>query len=138
MLPRGEAWGPNKKSTIIIKSTIPLGFTDEMRSIFDKKDIIYENDYAYVSYDSYPVSKFHSLIIPKRHISDFFDLNKDELFACYDVIHKIKKEIEKKDKLVKGFNIGTNAGLISGQTIMHCHSIISLLSRFSFWNLNQI
>ena len=87
----------------------------------DKKDIIYENDYAYVSYDSYPVSKFHSLIIPKRHISDFFDLNKDELVACYDVIHKIKKEIEKKDKLVKGFNIGTNAGLISGQTIMHCH-----------------
>ncbi len=87
----------------------------------DKKNIIYENDYAYVSYDSYPVSKFHSLIIPKRHISDFFDLNKDELFACYDVIHKIKKEIEKKDKLVKGFNIGTNAGLISGQTIMHCH-----------------
>ena len=87
----------------------------------DKKDIIYENDYAYVSYDSYPVSKFHSLIIPKRHISDFFDLNKDELFACNDVIHKIKKEIEKKDKLVKGFNIGTNAGLISGQTIMHCH-----------------
>ncbi len=82
----------------------------------DKKNIIYENDYAYVSYDSYPVSKFHSLIIPKRHISDFFDLNKDELFACYDVIHKIKKEIEKKDKLVKGFNIGTNAGLISGQT----------------------
>ena len=87
----------------------------------DKKNIIYENDYAYVSYDSYPVSKFHSLIIPKRHISDFFDLNKDELVACYDVIHKIKKEIEKKDKLVKGFNIGTNAGLISGQTIMHCH-----------------
>ena len=87
----------------------------------DKKDIIYENDYAYVSYDSYPVSKFHSLIIPKRHISDFFDLNKDELFACNDVIHKIKKEIERKDKLVKGFNIGTNAGLISGQTIMHCH-----------------
>ena len=87
----------------------------------DKKNIIYENDYAYVSYDSYPVSKFHSLIIPKRHISDFIDLNKDELFACYDVIHKIKKEIEKKDKLVKGFNIGTNAGLISGQTIMHCH-----------------
>tara|TARA_S200000501_G_C20559011_1_gene627920 strand:+ start:354 stop:755 length:402 start_codon:yes stop_codon:yes gene_type:complete len=87
----------------------------------DKKNIIYENDYAYVSYDSYPVSKFHSLIIPKRHISDFFDLNKDELFACNDVIHKIKKEIERKDKLVKGFNIGTNAGLISGQTIMHCH-----------------
>ena len=87
----------------------------------DKKNMIYENDYAYVSYDSYPVSKFHSLIIPKRHISNFFDLTENELFACYDVIHKIKIEIEKKDKTVKGFNIGSNAGLISGQTIMHCH-----------------
>ena len=87
----------------------------------DKKNVIYENDYAYVNYDPYPVSKFHSLIIPKRHIIDFFDLNENELIACYDVIHKIKNKIIKKDKTVKGFNIGTNAGLISGQTIMHCH-----------------
>ena len=76
----------------------------------DKKNIIFENDYAYASYDSYPVSKFHTLIIPKRHISDF-----------YEIIHHVKAVIEKKDKFVKGFNIGTNAGLISGQTIMHCH-----------------
>ena len=87
----------------------------------DKKNVIYENDYAYVNYDPYPVSKFHSLIIPKRHMIDFFDLNENELIACYDVIHKIKNKIIKKDKTVKGFNIGTNAGLISGQTIMHCH-----------------
>ena len=87
----------------------------------DKKNVIYENDYAYVNYDPYPVSKFHSLIIPKRHMIDFFDLKENELIACYDVIHKIKNEIIKKDKTVKGFNIGTNAGLISGQTIMHCH-----------------
>tara|TARA_S200000501_G_scaffold100038_1_gene93483 strand:- start:157 stop:558 length:402 start_codon:yes stop_codon:yes gene_type:complete len=87
----------------------------------DKKNVIYENDYAYVNYDPYPVSKFHSLIIPKRHMIDFFDLKENELIACYDVIHKIKNKIIKKDKTVKGFNIGTNAGLISGQTIMHCH-----------------
>ena len=87
----------------------------------DKKNIIFENDYAYASYDSYPVSKFHSLIIPKRHISDFFELKENELVSCYEIIHHVKGVIEKKDKLVKGFNIGTNAGLISGQTIMHCH-----------------
>ena len=87
----------------------------------DKKNIIFENDYAYASYDSYPVSKFHSLIIPKRHISDFFELKENELVSCYEIIHHVKAVIEKKDKLVKGFNIGTNAGLISGQTIMHCH-----------------
>ena len=86
-----------------------------------KHEIIYENDYAFVSYDSYPVSKFHSLIIPKRHIKNFFDLNEKELNACNELIKKIKIKIENDDNLVEGFNLGTNAGSVAGQTIMHCH-----------------
>ena len=86
-----------------------------------KQDIIYENDYAFVSYDSYPVSKFHSLIIPKRHIKNFFDLNEKELNACNQLIKRIKSKIENEDKLVEGFNLGTNAVSVAGQTIMHCH-----------------
>ena len=86
-----------------------------------KHEIIYENDYAFVSYDSYPVSKFHSLIIPKRHIKNFFDLNEKELNACNELIKKIKLKIENDDNLVEGFNLGTNAGSVAGQTIMHCH-----------------
>ena len=37
----------------------------------------HKNDLAYASYDSYPVSKHHCLIIPNRHIIDYFDLSKD-------------------------------------------------------------
>ena len=83
--------------------------------------IAHENELAYASYDTYPVSNFHCLIIPKRHIRDYFDLTNDELIACNDLIKKIKIEITAKDKSVKAFNIGTNAGKISGQSIMHCH-----------------
>jgi len=86
-----------------------------------KSGIAHENDLAYASYDSYPVSNHHCLIIPKRHIKDYFDMTNDELIACNDLIQIIKNEILSKDINVKGFNIGTNAGKIAGQSIMHCH-----------------
>ena len=44
-------------------------------------------------------------------------------------IEKLKKNIEKKDKSVKGFNIGTNSGKAAGQSINHCH--IHLIPRRS-------
>ena len=81
----------------------------------------HENELAYTSYDSYPVSKLHCLIIPKRHIRDYFDLTREELVACNSLIRIVKDEILKKDETVKGFNLGTNIGKVSGQSIMHCH-----------------
>ena len=80
-----------------------------------------ENDLAYASYDTYPVADMHCLIIPKRHVKDYFDLTNEEIIACNSLIKEIKHEIELKDILVKGFNIGTNAGKTSGQSIFHCH-----------------
>ena len=86
-----------------------------------KSGCAYENNLAYASYDSYPVSEHHCLIIPKRHIKDYFDLSNDELIACNELIKIIKKEITNKDPSVKGFNLGTNIGKVSGQSILHCH-----------------
>ena len=85
------------------------------------KDLVFDNEFAFASFDSYPVSKYHSLIVPKRHILDYFELTNDELLACNDLIKKIKKKIQKEDKTVDGFNIGTNSGVVAGQSIMHCH-----------------
>ena len=84
-------------------------------------DVAHENDLAYASYDTYPVSKHHCLIIPKRHVKDYFELSNKELIACNDLIKIIRTEIINKDNTVKAFNIGTNIGKISGQSIMHCH-----------------
>ena len=83
--------------------------------------VLYENELAYASYDTYPVSKYHCLIIPKRHVIDYFDLTNQELIACNNLIKKVKVESLNKDKSIKAFNIGTNAGKIAGQSIMHCH-----------------
>ena len=86
-----------------------------------KEELQIENELAYSSIDSYPVSEFHSLIVPKRHVETYFELTKEEIYACNDLILKTKEKILNQDSSVKGFNIGTNAGKSAGQSIMHCH-----------------
>ena len=86
-----------------------------------KSGLAHENDLAYASFDTFPVSEYHCLVIPKRHIKDYFDLSNDELIACNELIKIVKKEITNKDSSVKGFNLGTNIGKVSGQSIFHCH-----------------
>ena len=80
-----------------------------------------ENELAYASYDTYPVSEMHCLIIPKRHVKNYFEMTNEEVISCNELIKNIKKEVELKDPTIKGFNIGTNIGEISGQSILHCH-----------------
>ena len=86
-----------------------------------KEELQLENQLAYSSIDSYPVSEFHSLIVPKRHVETYFGLTEEEIQACNDLILKTKEKILKLDSNVKGFNIGANAGKVAGQSIMHCH-----------------
>ena len=86
-----------------------------------KEELQFENQFAYSSIDSYPVSQFHSLIVPKRHVETYFELTEDEIQACNELILKTKEKILKQDSSVQGFNIGTNAGKSAGQSIMHCH-----------------
>ena len=86
-----------------------------------KNKIVKSNELAVVIKDDYPVTKHHCLIIPKRHCSDYFDLYQPEINAISQLINEMKTEKKKKDKTIKGFNIGNNSGEVAGQTIPHCH-----------------
>src|SRR5262249_38889685 len=83
--------------------------------------IITHNELAYAIPDGYPVTPLHTLIIPKRHVSTFFELHQAEINACTFLVNDQKKRIEAEDHLVDGFNIGMNNGVSAGQTINHCH-----------------
>ena len=84
-------------------------------------EYIFENNLDFSTFDSYPVSKHHALIIPKIHIENYFDMSEEEVVSCNKLIKKMKNKIQKLDPTVEGFNIGTNSGKIAGQSIMHCH-----------------
>jgi diadenosine tetraphosphate (Ap4A) HIT family hydrolase len=87
----------------------------------DRGRIIAENDLAYAVRDGFPVTRYHTLFIPKRHTFDFFGLTSEELVAIQDLIQEQKKLIEGLDASVEGFNVGMNCGEIAGQSIWHCH-----------------
>ena len=87
----------------------------------NSNEIQFENNLAYSLKDSYPVSKFHSLIVPKRHFKNYFELTREEIQECNELILKTKEYIVSQDPTVEGFNIGTNVGIVAGQSIMHCH-----------------
>jgi diadenosine tetraphosphate (Ap4A) HIT family hydrolase len=86
-----------------------------------RERVIASNSLAYAIRDGFPVTPLHTLIIPKRHLTDYFELSEEELLACHDLIHLLKANIQKEDLAVEGFNIGMNAGEVAGQTIFHCH-----------------
>ena len=87
----------------------------------NNKEYIFENDLAFATFDSYPVSRLHVLIIPKRHIKNYFELSNDELIACNEIILLSEKKIKIIDKTIQGFNLGTNCGKVAGQSVNHCH-----------------
>ena len=86
-----------------------------------RERIIEQNELAVVIQDGFPVTPLHSLIIPKRHVIDFFELRDSEIQACILLLQKTKTFIGTEDPNVVGFNVGVNVGAVAGQTIMHCH-----------------
>ena len=83
--------------------------------------VIDQNELAYVIEDGFPVTVGHRLVIPKRHVAEYFDLGQPELNAVNQLLTKHKALIELEDPTVSGFNIGINCGEDAGQTIFHCH-----------------
>ena len=87
-----------------------------------KKESIYSSKFLFVVRDNkFPVTKHHTLIATHRHVSDFFDLNNNELNDLAKVLKKQRKLLINLDKEITGFNVGVNAGVDAGQSIMHCH-----------------
>ena len=86
-----------------------------------KQRIISENELCYVVRDLYPVTKDHTLVIPKRHVSDFFGLYQPERNAVHSLLDEQQVLIQETDETVTAFNVGINSGKDAGQSIFHCH-----------------
>ena len=80
-----------------------------------------KNELTYATFDKFPVTTLHTLIISKRHVETFFELTLSEKISCFDLLGQVKEKLVQMDKTISGFNVGFNSGKDAGQTIMHCH-----------------
>lgn len=83
--------------------------------------VVDKNALALAFRDTYPVTEGHTLIVPKRHEAEYFDLTEEEALACKQLLVRQKHAIMAEDVTVTGFNIGMNCGIDAGQTVFHCH-----------------
>jgi diadenosine tetraphosphate (Ap4A) HIT family hydrolase len=90
--------------------------------------VIDSNHYGIVIRDGFPISPGHTLIIPKRHIGSFFELEFDERQDLLNLLDTVKKILDVEFQ-PNGYNIGINDGPAAGQTVPHLH--IHLIPRYT-------
>lgn len=78
------------------------------------------NDLAFAIYDRFPASAGHMLIIPKRHVSSYFETIPEERLAVFALVDDCRRMLQAKYN-PDGYNIGINDGEAAGQTVWHCH-----------------
>ena len=92
-------------------------------------DHVIETDLLIGFFDRYPVSPGHMLLVPRRHIENWFDATKEEQSALMNAIDDAVALIESRlDRRPDGYNVGFNAGEAAGQTVMHLH--LHVIPRF--------
>ena len=90
-------------------------------------DFVIENELAFAHYDSYPVNPGHCLIIPRRHVAEYFQATAEEKAAVWALVDGMKTIIDKEYR-PDGYNVGVNIGEAAGQSVPHLH--IHMIPRY--------
>ena len=92
------------------------------------EEVLFESDFAYVRYDNHPLSRGHVIVVPKRHVANFFEMSGAEQGSVLALMNRAHRFISEKYK-PDGYNIGANVGKAAGQSRMHVH--VHLIPRYA-------
>jgi len=79
------------------------------------------NRFAFAIPDGFPVSPGHTLIVTRRLVATWFEATREERHAIVDLIDQVKAVLDGRTPPPDGYNVGFNAGIAGGQTVMHLH-----------------
>ena len=83
-------------------------------------EVICETATCVAFYDGYPVSPGHALIVPKRHVTSYFDLTHHEREAMNVMLQYVRQKVDERFH-PDGYNVGINVGEAAGQSVFHVH-----------------
>lgn len=89
---------------------------------------VYEDDQVYAFLDLGQVTEGHTLVIPKQHARNIFDLPEETAAEIFRRVPKIAAGMKKALPL-KGLNILNNNEEIASQSVFHYH--IHLIPRYT-------
>lgn len=79
-----------------------------------------ENEHAYAFFDINPIAEYHTLVIPKAHFENIFDVSDEALRETLSLARKICKLYEEKLG-IKNAQIFNNNGEYGQQEVFHLH-----------------
>lgn len=91
-------------------------------------DWLRSNGSAFAISDRFPVNPGHSLVVPRRLISSWWELGGDERDDLWDLVDEVKVLLDARHS-PDGYNVGFNAGVAAGQTVEHLH--IHVIPRYA-------
>ena len=82
---------------------------------------VYEDEFVYAFRDIAPQAPVHVLVIPKKHVSGWYDA-KDESDALLGKLMRTAAAVAKMEGVVdSGFRVVSNCGQDAQQTVKHLH-----------------
>ena len=81
---------------------------------------IYEDEYVLCFLDISQASEGHTLIVPKKHFENLFDVDQETLNHMAQAV-KIVTNLLKEKLGVTDVNLLNTSGTNAGQTVMHLH-----------------
>lgn len=93
----------------------------------DSSRVFHESDLVLGLWDSYPISRGHALLVPRRHVADWFEATEDEQQQLMAAVQTARDTILQNHD-PDGFNLGMNLGEAAGQTVFHLH--VHLIPRY--------
>ena len=89
--------------------------------------VVVENELAYAQYETNSLSLGHMVVVPRRHVADFFEMTNLEQIAVVELLNSARALIHSQHS-PDGYNVGVNVGRAAGQSRMHVH--VHLIPRY--------